>query len=175
MAISSALISQLEDELKGKIVGEVRFDEMSRGLYSTDASIYQISPVGVVFPRSSADVRAAIDVAARHRVPILPRGSGTSLSGQTVGAALVIDFSRFMNRILEIDTAKRLVRVEPGVVLDQLNAELAPLGLQFGPDVATSSRANIGGMIGNNSAGSRSVRQGKTIDHVREVTLVLAD
>lgn len=175
MTISSALISQLEDDLKGKIVGEVRFDEMSRGLYSTDASIYQISPVGVVLPRSRADVRAAIEVAARHRVPILPRGSGTSLSGQTVAAALVIDFSMYMHRILEIDAARRLVRVEPGVVLDQLNAALAPLGLQFGPDVATSSRANLGGMIGNNSAGSRSVRQGKTIDHVRELTVLLSD
>src|SRR5437870_1995958 len=132
MAISSALISQLEDELKGQIVGEVRFDEMTRGLYSTDASIYQISPVGVVLPRSRADVRAAIEVAARHRVPILPRGSGTSLSGQTVAAALVIDFSMYMNRILEVDAAQRLVRVEPGVVLDQLNGALAPLGLQFG-------------------------------------------
>ncbi len=175
MTASTSLISQLAEELRGQIAGEVRFDDMTRGLYSTDASIYQISPVGVVFPRSSADVRAAIDVARRHRVPILPRGSGTSLSGQTVGAALVIDFSRFMNRILEIDAGQRLVRVEPGVVLDQLNADLAPMGLQFGPDVATSSRANIGGMIGNNSAGSRSVRQGKTIDHVRELTLLLAD
>src|SRR5260221_1937041 len=106
MTISSALISQLEDELKGRIVGEVRFDDMTRGLYSTDASIYQISPVGVVFPRSTADVRAALAVAARHRVPLLPRGSGTSLSGQTVGAALVIDFSRIMNRILQIDAGQ---------------------------------------------------------------------
>ena len=175
MTASTALTSQLADELRGEIAGEVRFDEMTRGLYSTDASIYQISPVGVVFPRTAADVQAAIGVAVRHHVPLLPRGSGTSLSGQTVGAALVIDFSRFMNRILEIDTARKLVRIEPGVVLDQLNAGLAPHGLQFGPDVATSSRANLGGMIGNNSAGSRSVCQGKTIDHVRELTLLLAD
>src|SRR5260370_23831057 len=175
MTTSTPLISQLAEELRGQIAGEVRFDDMTRGLYSTDASIYQISPLGVVFPKSAADVRAAVAVAARRQVPVLPRGGGTSLSGQTVGAALAIDFSRFMNRILEIDAGQRLVRVEPGVVLDQLNAELAPLGLQFGPDVATSSRANIGGMIGNNSAGSRSVRQGKTIDHVRELTLLLAD
>src|SRR5438552_16508387 len=145
MTTSTSLISQLAEELRGQIAGEVRFDDMTRGLYSTDASIYQISPVGVVFPKSPADVRAVIKVAARHHVPILPRGSGTSLSGQTVGAALVIDFSMFMNRILEIDADRRLVRVEPGVVLDQLNSALAPLGLQFGPDVATSSRANIGG------------------------------
>ncbi len=175
MSISNGLTSKLADELRSRIEGEVRFDEMTRGLYSTDASIYQISPVGVVFPKSKADVRAAVEIAARHRVPILPRGSGTSLSGQTVAAALVIDFSRFMNRILEIDVQRRLVRVEPGVVLDQLNAALAPLGMQFGPDVATSSRANLGGMIGNNSAGSRSVRQGKVIDHVRELTVLISD
>jgi len=175
MSISTAVIAQLEDELRGTIGGEVHFDEMTRGLYSTDASIYQISPVGVVLPRTNEDVRAAIEVAARHRVPILPRGSGTSLSGQTVAAALVIDFSKYMNRILDFDVERRLVRVQPGVVLDQLNARLAPLGVQFGPDVATSSRANLGGMIGNNSAGSRSVRQGKVIDHVRELTVLLAD
>jgi FAD/FMN-containing dehydrogenase/Fe-S oxidoreductase len=175
MPISPTLIPQLAAELESRIAGEVRFDEMTRGLYSTDASIYQISPVGVVLPRSQADVLAAVEIAARHHVPILPRGSGTSLSGQTVAAALVIDFSKYMNRILEIDTERRLVRVEPGVVLDQLNAALAPHGLQFGPDVATSSRANLGGMIGNNSAGSRSVRQGKVIDHVRELKLLLAD
>jgi FAD/FMN-containing dehydrogenase/Fe-S oxidoreductase len=175
MSISTAAIVQLEEELHERISGEVRFDEMTRGLYSTDASIYQISPVGVVLPRSKADVQAAVEIAARHRVPILPRGSGTSLSGQTVGAALVIDFSKFMNRILDFDPQRRLVRVQPGVVLDQLNAALAPRGLQFGPDVATSSRANLGGMIGNNSAGSRSVRQGKVIDHVRELTTLLSD
>jgi len=141
MANSTAAIANLEEDLRSRLAGEVRFDDMTRGLYSTDASIYQISPVGVVFPRSVDDVRAAIEVAAAHHVPILPRGSGTSLSGQTVAAAIVIDFSRFMNRILEIDVEKQLVRAEPGVVLDQLNAALKPHGLQFGPDVATSSRA----------------------------------
>ena len=175
MTISAELITRLNEELQGRLAGEVRFDEMTRGLYSTDASIYQITPVGVVFPKTRADVKTAIETASRHHVPILPRGSGTSLSGQTVAPALVLDFSRFMNRILDIDLDRRLVRVEPGVVLDQLNAALAPLGMQFGPDVATSSRANLGGMIGNNSAGSRSVRQGKVIDHVRELTVLLAD
>jgi FAD/FMN-containing dehydrogenase/Fe-S oxidoreductase len=175
MSVSTDFISQLADDLREHVSGEVRFDEMTRGLYSTDASIYQISPVGVLLPRSKADVQAAIDIAARHGVPILPRGSGTSLSGQTVAAALVIDFSKFMNRIVDLDLPRRLVRVQPGVVLDQLNSSLASLGLQFGPDVATSSRANLGGMIGNNSAGSRSVRQGKVIDHVRELTVLLAD
>lgn len=175
MATASVSNDSLEKELRERLSGEVRFDEMSRGLYSTDASIYQIKPVGVVFPRSIDDVKAAIEIAAARRVPILPRGSGTSLSGQTVAAALVLDFSRHMNRILDIDLTRRLVRIEPGVVLDQLNAALKPHGMQFGPDVATSSRANLGGMIGNNSAGSRSVQQGKVIDHVRELTVVLSD
>jgi FAD/FMN-containing dehydrogenase/Fe-S oxidoreductase len=175
MASTTDLIEHLAAALRERLDGEVRFDDMTRGLYSTDASIYQISPIGVVCPRSRGDVEAAIEIAAAHRVPILPRGSGTSLSGQTVAAALVIDFSRFMNRILEIDWDRRLVRVEPGVVLDQLNAALKPGGMQFGPDVATSSRANLGGMIGNNSAGSRSVRQGKTLDHVRELRVILSD
>lgn len=175
MASHNAAVRHLEADLRARLAGEIRFDDMTRGLYSTDASIYQISPVGVVMPRSASDVVAAIEIAAAHGVPILPRGSGTSLSGQTVAAALVIDFSKFMNRILEIDTGRRLVRVEPGVVLDQLNTALKPHGLQFGPDVATSNRANIGGMIGNNSAGSRSVRQGKVIDHVRELRVVLSD
>jgi len=167
--------SPLESRLRREIAGDVLFDEMSRGLYSTDASIYQIPPVGVVLPKTVADVRAAVEIAAEFGSPILPRGGGTSLSGQTVAAAVVIDFSKYMNRILDIDPERGLVRVEPGVVLDQLNAALKPHGRQFGPDVSTSSRAALGGMIGNNSAGSRSVRHGKTIDHVRELQVLLAD
>jgi len=175
MVLTEAGLNDLARVLRERIAGEVRFDEMTRGLYSTDASIYQISPVGVVFPRNRDDVIAAVDTARERGIPVLPRGSGTSLSGQTVASALVLDFSRFMNRVLEIDPQRRLVRIEPGVVLDQLNTALKPHGLQFGPDVATSSRANLGGMIGNNSAGSRSVRQGKVIDHVRELEIVLSD
>lgn len=167
--------SPLETELRQQIAGDVLFDDVSRGLYSTDASIYQIPPIGVVLPKSKEDVRAAVQIAAAHGVPVLPRGGGTSLSGQTVAAAIVIDFSKYMNRILEIDAERGLVRIEPGVVLDQLNAALKPHGLQFGPDVSTSNRAALGGMIGNNSAGSRSVRHGKTIDHVRELHVLLAD
>lgn len=165
----------LEQELREVIVGEVRFDDMTRGLYSTDASIYQITPVGVVFPRHHADVVAAVRIASKYRIPIVARGSGTSLSGQTIGNALILDLSRFMNRVLEFDVKRKLIRVEPGIVLDELNAFLKPHGLMFGPDVATSSRANIGGMLGNNSAGSHSVVQGKMIDHVRAVRLVLDD
>ncbi|HTU25230.1 MAG TPA: FAD-linked oxidase C-terminal domain-containing protein [Pirellulales bacterium] len=157
------------------IEGEVHADEYYRALYSTDASIYQIRPLAVVVPRSPADVREAIVWAAEHRWPIIPRGGGTSLSGQSIGAGLVIDFSKYLNRILEIDPERQTARVEPGVILDQLNAAAARHRLQFAPDVATSSRANVGGMIGNNSAGSRSVWHGKTVDHVVELSAVLAD
>jgi FAD/FMN-containing dehydrogenase/Fe-S oxidoreductase len=161
--------------LRERIAGEVRFDAYSRMLYSTDASIYQIEPVGVVIPQTVEDIRAAVTVAADQQVPIVPRGAGTSLSGQSIGPAIIIDFSKYLNRIIDIDLAGRRVRVEPGVVLDQLNAALAPYGLQFGPDVATSNRANLGGMIGNNSAGARSILYGKTVDHVRELSVLLAD
>ena len=124
-----------------------------RGLYATDASLYQIDPLGVVVPRTAADVAAVISIAAEEQLPILPRGAATSLSGQTVGPAIVIDFSKYLNRIGIVDRDRMTVRVEPGVVLDQLNGHLKPLGLMFGPDVSTSDRATIGGMIGNNSAG----------------------
>lgn len=173
--MESTLLEQFARELTDRLQGEVRFDDVTRGLFSTDASIYQIQPLGVVWPKSHDDVRAAIETAAKFNVPIVPRGGGTSLSGQTVAPGLVIDFSRFMNRILEIDPARGLVRVEAGVVLNQLNTALKPHGLQFGPDVSTASRAAIGGMIGNNSAGSHSILHGKTIDHVRELRVVLAD
>lgn len=169
------LRQRLQADLTAVVQGEVRFDEMTRGLYSTDASVYQIKPLGVVFPRDHADVVTAVKVAAKHRVPILPRGGGTSLSGQSVAAALVIDLGKCMRRILQVDTARQLVRVEAGVVLQQLNTALKPHQLQFGPDVSTASRAAVGGMMGNNSAGSHSLIYGKTIDHVRELRVVLAD
>jgi FAD/FMN-containing dehydrogenase/Fe-S oxidoreductase len=146
-----------------------------RGLYATDASLYQIEPLGVVVPRTSSDIAAVVKIAAEERVPILPRGAATSLSGQTVGPAIVIDFSKYLNRIGIVDRDAMTVRVEPGVVLDQLNAHLKPLGLMFGPDVSTGDRATIGGMIGNNSAGARSLRYGKTVDHVLSIEAILAD
>ena len=154
---------------------EVYFDRGRRGLYATDASLYQIEPVGVVVPRTVQDVIATVRIAAEEHVAIVPRGAATSLSGQTIGAAIVIDFSKYLNRIGIVDRDTMTVRVEPGVVLDQLNAHLKPLGLMFGPDVSTSDRATIGGMIGNNSAGARSLRYGKTVDHVRALEVVLAD
>ncbi len=165
----------LADHLRKHIAGEVRFDNTSRKLYSTDASIYQIEPLGVVIPRSVEDVVATVGTAAEMRVPITARGGGTSLSGQSIGPGIVVDCSKYLNNILDLDPVNRVVRVQPGVVLDTLNRALAAHRLQFGPDVATASRANLGGMIGNNSAGSRSIVYGKTIDHVRRLGVVLAD
>jgi len=141
----SPAADRLERALRQRIRGEVRFDAKSRLLYSTDASLYQILPVGVVVPRDADDVAAAVRLAAEHDVPVLPRGGGTALAGQTVGAALVLDFSKFMNRILEIDADARTARVEPGVRLDRLQRAAKPHGLWFGPDPATIRSATWAG------------------------------
>ncbi|MEX0930034.1 MAG: FAD-linked oxidase C-terminal domain-containing protein, partial [Balneolales bacterium] len=155
--------------------GDVLHDEYSLGMYATDASIYQIKPLAVVIPKDEADVQKAVAIAGRHEMKILPRGGGTSLAGQTVGRALVIDFSRYMNRILEVNGPQRWARVQPGLVRDELNAELAGHRLHFAPDPATSSRANVGGMVGNNSSGTKSIIYGKTVDHVLEARVLLSD
>src|SRR5262245_47301749 len=167
--------AQLDRELRRHVDGEVRFDEASRRLYSTDPSIYQISPAGVVIPRTPHALHTAVQIALEMRVPVTARGGGTSLSGQSIGPGLIVDCSKYLNQILEIDPVGRTARVQPGVVLDQFNRALAGFNLQFGPDVATASRANLGGMIGNNSAGSRSIVYGKTLDHVRRLSVILAD
>ena len=166
---------ETEAELRKRVEGEVRFDAYSRLLYATDASIYQVEPVGVVIPRHKGDVQAVIEVANRHRVPVLARGGGTSLAGQTVGHAIVMDFSKYMNQVLEVNQEELWCRVQPGVVQDALNTRVAPQGMLFGPDTSTSNRATIGGMIGNNSAGAHSIVYGKTLDHVLELTVLLAD
>ncbi|MBI4460583.1 MAG: FAD-binding oxidoreductase, partial [Acidobacteria bacterium] len=166
--------SELEQDLKKMIGGEVRFDAYSRILYSTDASIYQIEPVGVVIPRDRDDVVAALEVCRRRRVPILPRGGGTSLAGQAIGKAVILDFSKYMNRVLDVNVEERRVRAEPGVVLDELNLQLRPHGLFFPPDPATASRCNLGGMIGNNACGARSIIYGRTSDSLRSLDLLLA-
>ncbi|HYM69495.1 MAG TPA: FAD-binding oxidoreductase, partial [bacterium] len=164
----------LAHDLHQRIRGEVRFDAVSRVLYSTDASIYEIEPLGAVLPRDAADVQAVLEVTRAARVPVLPRGGGTSLAGQTVGRAVVLDFSKYMNRVVEVDAEAGWARVEPGVVRNELLAALAPVGLIFGPETSTSSRATIGGMIGNNSSGSRSIVYGKTIDTVLALRALLA-
>jgi FAD/FMN-containing dehydrogenase/Fe-S oxidoreductase len=167
--------SDLERELRRVVEGEVRFDDYSRLLYATDASMYQVEPIGVVLPRTADDVRAVLELANRYNVPVLPRGGGTSLAGQTVNHAVVVDFSKFMNRVLEVNREELWCRVQPGLVQDELNAHVRPLGLLFGPDTSTSNRATIGGMCGNNSAGSHSIAYGKTLDHVLELRCLLAD
>jgi FAD/FMN-containing dehydrogenase/Fe-S oxidoreductase len=161
--------------LRRELEGEVLSDELGRGIYATDASVYQIMPLGVALPKNEADVLAALRLARQYQTAILPRGGGTSLAGQTVGKSLVLDFSKYMNQVLEFNPHERWVRVQPGMVCDELNAFLAPHGLHFAPDPATSSRANVGGMIGNNSSGTKSIIYGKTIDHVLALKVALAD
>jgi FAD/FMN-containing dehydrogenase/Fe-S oxidoreductase len=168
-------VHDLERELRTVIRGDVRFDAGSKLLYSTDASMYQVEPVGVVIPRDADDVQAALELARKNGVALLPRGGGTSLTGQTVNHALVLDFSRYMNQILEVNAEEKWVRVQPGVVQDELNHHVRPLGLLFGPDTSTSNRATIGGMLGNNSGGSHSIAYGLTVDHVLEITVLLSD
>ncbi|MFC5720418.1 FAD-binding and (Fe-S)-binding domain-containing protein [Streptomyces gamaensis] len=165
----------LARRLRRDLDGEARFDDLTRHLYSRDASMYAITPLGVAFPRHADDVRAAVAAAAEYGLSVVPRGAGTSLAGQTVGPGLVLDLSRHMRRVLTLDPDARTAVVEPGAVQDQLNRAAAAHGLMFGPDTSTSSRATIGGMIGNNSAGSGSLRHGMTVDHVRALDVVLSD
>ncbi len=166
---------EIEAELKKRVEGDIYFDRYSRLLYSTDASIYQIEPIGVVVPRHKGDVQAVVELANKFSVPVLPRGGGTLLAGQTVGHALVLDFSKYMQNVLEVNQEELWCRVQPGLVQDELNAYVRSMGLQFGPDTSTSNRATIGGMIGNNSAGAHSLTYGKTLDHVIELTVLLSD
>jgi FAD/FMN-containing dehydrogenase/Fe-S oxidoreductase len=169
------LTAELERALRAGLGGEVRFDAYSRHLYSTDASLYAIEPLGVVFPRDADDVVAAVETAARFDVPVLPRGAGTSLAGQTVGRAIVVDMSRHMHHLVELDANASTARVQPGLIQDELNKAAAAHGLMFAPDTSTSNRATLGGMIGNNSCGARSARYGMTIDHVESLDVVLSD
>ena len=166
---------ELEHELRRAVEGDVRFDSFSRLLYSTDASMYQVEPIGAVIPRHADDVQAVLEVANRLGAPLLARGGGTSLTGQTVNHAVVLDFSRHMDQVLEVNAEERWVRVQPGVVQDELNHHVRGQGLLFGPDTSTSNRATIGGMLGNNSGGSHSIAYGLTVEHVIELTTFLAD
>jgi FAD/FMN-containing dehydrogenase/Fe-S oxidoreductase len=167
--------SDLVDALSERVEGEVRFDSYSRELYATDASAYEVTPLGVVFPRSTADVRAVMEYCAAEGVPVLPRGGGTSLAGQTVNEAVVLDFTREMDAVLEVDPEGRTARAQPGAVLGELNAELEPHGLKFAPDPAWGDKSALGGAIGNNSTGSHSLKYGKTDAYIEAVEAVLAD
>jgi FAD/FMN-containing dehydrogenase/Fe-S oxidoreductase len=165
----------LELALRPRIQGEVRFDKYSRTLYSTDASNYMIEPIGVILPRTVDDVQAAIDIAAEFGISVLPRGGGSSLAGQAVGESLVIDTSKYMNQILDLNKDEKSVRVQPGMVLSTLNSKLKRHGVMFGPDPSSGDRATIGGVVGNNSAGAHSILYGMTKDHVQSVQAVLSD
>jgi FAD/FMN-containing dehydrogenase/Fe-S oxidoreductase len=175
ISVADETASPLARRLRRETRAEVLFDPFSRGRYSTDASIYQIVPVGAVIPRSADDIRTAIRIAREEGVPVLPRGAGTSQCGQTVGAALVIDTSKHLRDVISLDVARRRVRVRPGIVLDHLNAYLRPYGLFFPVDVSPANRATIGGMAGNNSCGSRSIRYGNMVHNVRSIDAILAD
>ncbi|MBL8706192.1 MAG: FAD-binding oxidoreductase, partial [Rhodospirillales bacterium] len=167
--------SSLAARLRREIEGEVLFDAFARGRYSTDASIYQVEPIGVVVPRTAQDIATAMQIAREVGAPVLPRGAGTSQCGQTVGRALVIDVSKHLNKVVELDAAGKRVTVEPGIVLDHLNAYLRPHGLFFPVDVSPANRATIGGMTGNNSCGSRSIRYGNMVHNVLAIDAILAD
>ena len=165
----------LEAELRRRVQGEVRFDAYSKAMYSTDASIYRMDPVGVVIPRNADDAAAVVEICHRSGTAALPRGGGTGLAGQTVNHAVVMDFSKYMHGVVEVNAEERWARAQPGITLDELNHHLRPHRLHFPPDPTTSNRATVGGAIGNNSCGSHSVLYGKTSDHVKEVSVALSD
>ena len=173
--INEAEIGMIVDKLKPQISGEVRMDKYNRLMYSTDASMYQMTPIGVVIPRTADDVEAAIRIAKEHGVPVMPRGGGTALAGQTTNHAIIIDFSKYMRNIVEVSPEERWAKVQPGIVNNHLSAAVRNHGLMYGPDPVTSARATIGGGIGNNSCGPHSVIYGKTLDHILEVDAILSD
>jgi FAD/FMN-containing dehydrogenase/Fe-S oxidoreductase len=173
--VPSLLMPVLERRLKAQKVGEVRFDAFTRGRYATDASHYQIMPFGVVVPRTIEEAERAISICNAEGVPITPRGGGTSQAGQTVNQSLVIDCSQQLNSVLELDAANRRCTVQPGIVLDDLNRQIKSTGLWFPVDISTASRATIGGMVGNNSCGARSLRYGNTRENVLSIDAMLSD
>ncbi|MFN3974482.1 MAG: FAD-binding and (Fe-S)-binding domain-containing protein [Dehalococcoidia bacterium] len=166
---------EVEARLKGRIKGEVRFDAYSQALYSTDASIYQMVPVGVVIPRVEEDVLVVVEACRDLEVPVLPRGGGTSLAGQGCNHAVVLDFTKYMHRVLEVNPEEGWARVQPGITIDELNAAVRLHALHFAPDPTTTNRATVGGAIGNNSCGAHSILYGKTVDHVLALEVLLAD
>ncbi|MGH9438551.1 MAG: FAD-binding oxidoreductase, partial [Terriglobia bacterium] len=166
---------ELENELKKTLRGEVRFDRGSRALYATDGSNYRQIPIGVVVPRDAEDAIAAMACCRKYGAPVLARGGGTSLAGQSCNVAVVFDFTKYMNQILEIDPEQRFARVQPGVVLDTLRNRAETHRLTFAPDPSTHSRCTIGGMIGNNSCGTHSLLGGKTVDNAEELRILLYD
>ena len=162
-------------ELKSQLEGDVHTDEINRILYATDASAYQEMPLAIVLPRTKEDIRKLVLFSRSYHIPLIPRTAGTSLAGQVVGGGLVIDCSKYLTKIIEINSEEKWVRVEPGVVLDELNIIIKKYGLYFGPETSTSNRCMIGGMVGNNSCGAHSLVYGSTRDHTLEVKGFLSD
>ncbi|HYE58527.1 MAG TPA: FAD-linked oxidase C-terminal domain-containing protein, partial [Rhodothermales bacterium] len=172
MEAAPDVLHALQADLRGH---DLRLDALTRGLYATDGSMYQQMPLGVFFPRHKDEVQACVEACVRLGLPVLPRGAGSSLAGQTVNAAVVIDFARYLGGVLEVNAEERWARVQPGIVLDALSKKLNPHGLMVGPDPASSSRATLGGMVGSNSTGTHSIVYGNTVHHVRRLDTVLAD
>jgi hypothetical protein len=170
-----ALHPEYINELRKHFSGEIRHDLASRILYSTDASIYQIEPLGVVFPETQDDLHATVELAAKYAIPILPRGAGTSLAGQAIGEALILDCSRWLDTIVEINPDEHNAIVEPGVVLSNLNKAAAKYGLQYGPDPASAERATMGGVIANNATGAHSLLYGMSADHLISAEVIMAN
>lgn len=170
-----SLSPEFINELRKHFSGDIRNDLASRILYSTDASIYQIEPLGVVIPKTHEDLQAAVELAAKYKIPILPRGAGTSLAGQAIGDALILDVSRWLDSVIEVDAEAKTATVEPGVVLSTLNAAAAKHGLMFGPDPASAERATMGGIIANNATGAHSLTYGMTADHLISADVLMAD
>ena len=168
-------LEEIKNHLSKAISGDILTDPISKALYSTDASIYQIEPLIIVFPKSEEDLIAVIETAYKYKLPVLPRGAGTSLAGQTTCEGIIIDFSKYMYKLIEINTEEKWVTVQPGIVLDELNQIIYNTGLMFAPDPSTSNRSNVGGALGNNSCGAHSLVWGKTVDNVRDISGVLSN
>src|SRR5215472_5965995 len=173
--MAQTVVPGLERRLKAHLLGEVQFDAFTRGRYATDASHYQIMPLGVVAPRSVKEAEYALALAREEGVSVLARGAGTSQAGQAVNSSLVVDCSKYLDHLIALDVPGRRCVVEPGIVLDELNRRLKPHGLWFPVDISTASRATIGGMAANNSCGARSLRYGNTRENVLSIDAVLAD
>lgn len=167
-------MNTLQAELSHAVSGEVRFDEVTRRAYSVDASIYEVVPLGVVTPRNLEELIATMEIAKRHAIPVIARGAATGITGGCLGHGIIVDLSKYLRAIIEINYDQEYVICEPGVIQDELNAQLSPRGYRLGPDTSTGNRATIGGMLANNAAGARSLRYGKMVDHVEEVTLALS-
>jgi FAD/FMN-containing dehydrogenase len=163
------------NELRKQFTGDIRLDAASRILYSTDASMYQIEPLGVAIPKTQDDLQSAVELAAKYKIPILPRGAGSSLGGQAIGEALILDCSRWLDSIIDIDAESRTATVEPGVILSTLNSASARYGLVYGPDPVSAERATMGGVIGNNATGAHSILYGMSADHLISADVILGD